>query len=63
MNIHKTTLSTAIAALLSVGMMGQASAYTGAGASIEYDDFLISFNQDNTITGFDFTVGASATLS
>ena len=63
MNIHKTTLSTAIAALLSVGMMGQASAYTGAGASIEYDDFLISFNQDNTITGFDFTVGASATLN
>lgn len=63
MNIKKSILATAVAGFLSVGMIGQASAYTGAGASTEYQDFLISFNQDNTITGFTFTVGASATLN
>ena len=42
MDIRKSMLTTAVAAFMSVGMAGQAAAYTSAGAFIEFQDLSIA---------------------
>ena len=41
MNIKKSTLSVAVAGLMSVGLVGQAAAYTSAGSKIEFQNLSI----------------------
>lgn len=64
MNVKKTTIATAVATVLSFGIIGQASAYTSTGGSIEYDNISISFGSDNdTINNFAFDLSNTAVLN
>lgn len=69
MNIRKSTLSVAIAALMSVGLVGQAAAYTSAGSKIEYQDLTIAiFDEDGnevfgSVTNFAFTTSNTTNLT
>lgn len=68
MDIRKSTLSVAIAALMSVGMVGQAAAYTSAGSKIEYQNLDIEILDGTTeifgsVTSFNFTSTSQALLN
>jgi hypothetical protein len=68
MNIRKTALSAAITALVSVGMISQASAYTSAGSKVEYDNLSIQiFDGDEevfgSVTNFNFVTTNTTTLT
>lgn len=66
MNIRKSSLTVAMAAVMSVGLVGQAAAYTSAGSVIEYQDLLvvldpgIAFEEVNT---FNFVTTNTTTLN
>ena len=68
MNIRKTALSAAIAALVSVGMISQASAYTSAGSKVEYDNLEIQIFDGATdifgsVNNFNFVTTNTTTLT
>ena len=64
MDIRKSTLSVAIAGLMSVGMVGQAAAYTSAGSVIEYQNLAITTTSIALdVENFNFVTTNTATLN
>jgi hypothetical protein len=63
MKIAKSTLATALAALMSLGVAGQASAYTSAGSVIEYTNLSITISDTNTVNNFNFVTTNTTTLN
>lgn len=69
MNIRKLPLSAAIAALMSIGMVGQAAAYTSAGSKIQYQNLDIGiFDSDGdevfgSVNNFNFVTTNTTTLN
>jgi hypothetical protein len=65
MNIRKSSLTVAIAALMSVGLVGQAAAYTSAGSVIEYQNLQIVTTgiPFQTVASFNFVTTNTATLN
>jgi hypothetical protein len=67
MKLNKTTLATAVAATLALGMSGQASAEIYAGSSLMIKDLLVAFTPDNAgtfvVQNYSFTANTAATLN
>ena len=69
MDIRKSTLSAAVAALISVGMVGQAAAYTSAGSKIEYQNLSVGIFDESgqevfgSVTNFAFSTSNTTNLT
>lgn len=69
MNIKKSALSVAVGALMALGMVGQASAYTSAGSKIQYQDLTITLLDSGggavapSIRNFNFVTTNTTTLN